>query len=122
MKKLILMTAFLVSSGCFAQAVGIERNELGTGTPGTSGFEQATPTLENDVYFAPQYMPGYPTASTIWPRVILVPCVKSGTTLKCQGYEWAPRMGRSEYLFFKPMIIPQASMTIKEVPVKVKKD
>lgn len=123
MKKLLALAALLFASASFAQSVGIQREVLGSGTPGSSGFERALPVLENDIYHAPQYMAGYPTAATIWPRVVEVPCTKVGDTLKCQGYEWLPKYGRGEYLFFKTVIQePVAPQIVKEVvPVIVER-
>lgn len=56
-------------------------------------------------YFEPQYLPYYPTAATIWPRVIEVPCVREKDgKLTCEGYNWTPAMGRGEYLFIMPKV------------------
>lgn len=104
MKKLIALAALLASTAAFAQNVGIGRVDLGSGVPGQGGHERAQQVLENDIYHAPQYMPGFPTAATIWPRVVEVPCTKLGDTLKCQGYGWQPKYGRGEYLFFKVVL------------------
>jgi hypothetical protein len=50
------------------------------------------------VWHVPQYLPGFPTAATIWPRVIILQCASD----LCSGYEITPEMGRGEYLFFVP--------------------
>jgi hypothetical protein len=84
--------------------VEISRMFLGSGEPGQPGFENAT-AVYNNVYHAPQYLPGFPTAATIWPRVIEVPCRQVGASLQCEGYHWTPRMGRGEYLYFTPVLI-----------------
>ncbi len=76
---------------------------LGSGEPGEPGFEKATPVY-NNIYHVPQYMPGYPTAAIIWPRVIEVPCRKVEAGLQCDGYNWTPNMGRAEYLYFMPVL------------------
>jgi hypothetical protein len=130
MKKLLFL-ALLLSGSAFAD-VSVLRNELGSGTPGLAGFESALPVGSPDILHAPQYMPFYPTAGTIWPRVIEVPCVRSVTGLKCDGYTWQPKLGRGEYLFIKPVVIEPAAPVIitkevpviiyKEVPVKHKKE
>lgn len=87
-----------------AQPVEIERSILGSGEPGQQGFENAVPVAD-DMYHAPQYLPGSPTAASVWPRVVRVNCRRSGTGLQCDGYQWTPAMGRAEYLFFVPVIV-----------------
>ncbi len=128
-KMLAFAAALLVASTAFAQEVGIVRNELGTGTPGTQGYERAVKVgPDSDYRHAPGYLPGHPTAATIWPRVVEVPCTKSGNALKCEGYTWQPKLGRGEYLFVKPVVIEAPQPVIvtntitKEVPVIVLKE
>lgn len=129
MKHLVMIAAML-SAPAFAAEVGVVRNEYGSGTPGTGGFERAVPVERNgEILHAPQYMPMYPTAGMIWPRVVEVPCTKTGDVLKCQGYTWTPKLGRGEYLFIKPVMVepavaqpPQVTTIIKEVPVIVLKE
>lgn len=123
MKKIFAIVVGLVlASSAIGAEVGIVRNELGSGTPGSGGFERAM-IWENDIVHAPQYLPYYPTAATIWPRVLELKCTKSGAVLKCPGYNWSPEMGRAEYLFVKPVVVedPQpvviTNTVIKEVPV-----
>lgn len=148
MKKHIIAFIMVVAATATASAqVAIERNTLGSGEQGVKGFENSTLVLDNDIYHAPQYMAAYPTAATIWPRVVDVQCIRVGTSvqalvdkngetrevisqpkLKCQGYEWTPKMGRGEYLFFRPQIVepePVAPVVeirertiIREVPQK----
>ena len=130
MMKFLITSLALAASSAFAQTVGIERTTLGSGTPGQYGFEQAQPVLENDIFHAPQYLPYFPTAATIWPRIIEVPCVKIGTTLKCEGYHFDGTY-RAEYLFFTPRIEAPApvvtkeyheTLILKEVPIKKPKE
>lgn len=141
-KHLTIMAAVVFLSATAAahilqNDVVIEREALGSGTPGLSGYERAVPVLENNIYHAPQYLPGYPTAATIWPRVIEVPCVRQQSGLKCQGYHWTPAYGRAEYLFFTPKVVEPVEpvvitkevivqsppkIILKEVPVKRKKE
>lgn len=84
--------------------VEIQRLYLGSGEPARPGYENATFVLDG-VYHAPQYLPGRPTAASIWPRVIDVPCTALATGgLRCQGYSWTPAMGRAEYLYFRPVM------------------
>lgn len=83
-------------------AVDIARRPLGSGEPEQPGYEKAEPVFDN-VFHVPQYLPGEPTAATIWPRVIQVLCTRTGEGLQCDGYSWSPSMGRAEYLFFTPV-------------------
>ena len=77
--------------------VSIERKLFGSGQPHAPGYENAV-LVVNDVYHAPQYLPGYPTSATIWPRVVVIQCANE----LCSGYEVTPELGRGEYLFFRP--------------------
>lgn len=86
-----------------AQAVQIERTPYGSGEPGQGGFESAV-VVENNIYHAPQYLPGSPTAASLWPRVVRVRCTQAPEGLQCDGYNWAEWMGRGEYLYFTPVI------------------
>ncbi len=123
----------------FAQSVTVQAHDLGTGVHVQAPTNAlALPVLQNDIYHVPQYMPAYPTAATIWPRIVDVKCTKQGDDLKCDGYEWLPEYGRGEYLFFRPVIdkpvapvvvaAPQIVPVIVErkvfieVPVKQKKE
>ena len=135
--KSLALVALLAASASFAQ-VSIKAEALGSGTPGTSGQVTAA-AVDATMYHVPQYMPAYPTAATIWPRVIEVPCTRISNGLKCDGYTWTPELGRAEYLFVKPVIrevvaVPTPTsviththtitkeITIKEVPVIVLKE
>ena len=125
MKRLI---TFTVLSGVMFSAlaqVGIMRNELGSGTPGAKGLENAV-QWGNDIYHAPQYMPGYPTAAILYPRVVDVECSREVTGLACKGYNWLPELGRGEYLMFRPVVKVEpdpkviTQLIIKEVPGPVR--
>ena len=109
----------LVAAAAHAE-VNIGRVIDGSGSPGNSiGVENAR-EVENNIFHAPQYMPNYPTAATIWPRVIDVPCVKNGDDLKCEGYHWTPDMGRGEYLFFTPVVKADTpEVIVKPIPEPV---
>lgn len=76
----------------------VERMNMGSGLQNARGTENAQPVGSLGVWHVPQYMPGYPTAATIWPRVIVIQC----TDDLCAGYEVTPELGRGEYLFFVP--------------------
>lgn len=104
MKRFIMLAALAAMSlTAMAQSVQIERKVLGSGQPGKSGYENAVP-LGNGTFHAPQYMPGFPTAATIYPRAVQVQCIEVGSKLACEGYHWLPEMGRGEYLEIVPKI------------------
>ena len=105
MKYIASILMLLVASVASAQ-VTIKSNEFGSGEPGSSS--QTATQWDNNLYHAPQYMAGYPTAATIFPRVIDVPCTKVAGKVECAGYNWLPEMGRAEYLLIRPIV--------KEVP------
>jgi hypothetical protein len=117
MKKLILALALVGLTGSvLAQQVNVGRNELGSGTPGMTGFELAG-KWDNNIFHAPQYMPGHPTAATLYPRVVDVECTKVATGLNCKGYNWLPELGRGEYLMIRPVLAPEPKVVEKMVPV-----
>jgi len=121
MKKLILALAVAGLTGSvMAQTVNVTREDLGSGQPGVAkGFENAT-QWSNDIFHAPQYMPGYPTAATIYPRVVDVECDKYDTMLACKGYHWLPEYGRGEYLMIHPVVkaVPKPEVVIVPGPVR----
>ena len=106
MKKLILSLIFIAFSGGALAQVAIERVPLGSGTPGSEGIENAT-QWDLDIYHAPQYMPGYPTASAIFPRAVAVFCVAKESGIQCKGYNWVSDMGRAEYLMIRPVMVKE---------------
>ncbi len=140
MRNIIIMAALAVSVTAFAAEVNVGKVQLGSGTPvsNASGFENAkivdNAKVENNTLHAPQYMPYNPTAATIWPRVVEVPCTKTASgDLNCAGYNWKPEMGRGEYLFVQPKVVEPVKSTVVlvpgpvrevfvEVPVKKKKE
>ena len=105
--------------------------QLGSGVPDGEKLTDAPPVMDG-MYHAPQYLPGNPTAATIWPRVVDVECTKTddlstgGNSLVCNGYNWSPDMGRGEYIYIRPRLkdepvppAPVAPIVIyKEAPVK----
>ena len=124
MKKLLLIVAALVASSAFAADVEVSRKDLGLGTPGTKlqnvGVENAKPVNTSpDVLHTPQYLAGFPTAATIWPRIVEVPCKESKGILACEGFHWTPNMGRGEYLFVTPKVVAEAPPKIIERTVLV---
>lgn len=112
MKKLILSVLLFACSGWALAQVTIDRIPLGSGVPGNEGQENAM-QWDMDIYHAPQYMPGYPTASTIFPRVISVSCMEKENGIHCRGYNWVREMGRAEYLMIRPVMVK-----VKEFPVQ----
>ncbi|HEY2255869.1 MAG TPA: hypothetical protein VGI11_09550 [Variovorax sp.] len=96
-----LSVCLVLACAAHAAAPGlrIERLPFGSGLQNATGIENAEPVGDLGVWHAPQYLPGFPTAATIWPRVVDVPCVKD----VCAGYSITPAMGRGEYLFFRKM-------------------
>jgi len=108
MKKLILPLVMAACSGWAAAQLSIDRTPLGTGTPGNDGVENAI-QWDDDIYHAPQYMPGYPTAATIFPRAVSVLCTKNASGIHCKGYNWLPEMGRAEYLMIRPVMTQDTS-------------
>jgi hypothetical protein len=113
--KFIAAAALAVTLAPAIGQVQIGRSPLGSGEPGQSGLENATLVFDN-VYHVPQYMPGFPTAATLWPRVVEVPCRRVGAGLQCDGYNWTPRMGRAEYLFFVPVLVSGTPVSITDPP------
>jgi hypothetical protein len=106
MKKLILPLLLLACCGYALAQVAVERVPLGSGTPGAAGVENATP-WDLDIYHAPQYMPGYPTAASIFPRAVSVFCVEKEKGIQCKGYHWSREMGRAEYLMIRPVMVKE---------------
>lgn len=108
MKKILTLVAMAVAAvPAFAQ-----NNLL------LNNADVATPVFDG-LWHAPNYMPQYPTAATLWPRVVEVPCktVAAGAALDCGVVTWTPAFegGRGEYVYLKPVAYP--APIIKEVPV-----
>lgn len=100
-KTVLLWTAVCcVGAASAAPTVNfrVERMAMGSGLQNARGTENAQPVGDLGVWHVPQYMPGYPTSATIWPRVVVLQCA----TDLCAGYEVTPELGRGEYLFFVP--------------------
>lgn len=139
MKKLLALAMMLLTFASVSIAapstpdLPVIVNQLGSGTPAPmiSVGTEAAKYVDDGYYHTPQYMPNFPTAATIWPRVVEVDCVNEKTGVVCDGYNWSPKMGRGEYLFVvprlkqavQPILVPVPGPTtvitvIKEVPVK----
>jgi len=122
MKEVFALCALLFSLFAYAQNVTVKNETLGSGRPGEIIGEAALPVdVRSGTHHAPQYMPGHPTAATIWPRAVEVPCVRAGDALKCEGYKYSPSMGRAEYLFVVPKLVetPEPVVVVKEKLVPV---
>ena len=125
----VLLTIGLVGFASAHETVVIN-NEEGIGTPaatGKLGTESAKVwDSTREIYHVPQYMPGYPTAAVIFPRVVDVECKQNGSTLLCKGYHLLPEDGRGEYLMIHPVVReePKPSVVVveKTVPVTVIKE
>jgi outer membrane protein OmpA-like peptidoglycan-associated protein len=121
MKKLLPLLLLVCASAVMAQATDLKalndqtglvqgfkiRNvPLGSGVPslqqGNVSFETAN-SLGNGMYTVPGFLPYYPTAATIWPRVVQVRCSADGM---CDGYSITPALGRGEYLYVQPIVVP----------------
>lgn len=88
----------------------VERLPFGSGTPAggvTTGTESAR-VVADGLYHVPNYLPGFPTAATIWPRELPVECdTESGEdSPHCTGYRVLPAVGRGEYIFVRPYAKP----------------
>jgi hypothetical protein len=93
-------------------SIAIEREPLGSGTP-SQGYvtgEEPARHVADGLYHVPNYLPGFPTAATIWPRVIPVDCTRDRQgKVACNGYPVLPETGRGEYLFVQPIerVVPE---------------
>lgn len=88
----------------------VERIPFGSGTPATAttlGTETAEIVVDG-LYHVPNYLPGFPTAATIWPRELPIECESDPFTggPSCTGYRVLPAVGRGEYLFIRPVMKP----------------
>jgi hypothetical protein len=136
MKTTALILLLVSSSAALADGpvVNLTKEQLGNAGPPAAAVtvgNEAALGVGDSMYHAPQYLPYHPTAATIWPRVVEVPCIKAEDgTLTCEGFHWLPEMGRAEYLFVIPKVKevpPPKVVTVEkkvfiEVPVKKKKE
>jgi hypothetical protein len=108
-KHIAALALALFSASALAADVEVSRKGTGSGTPAptltNAGVENAIPVNSSpDVLHVPQYLPGYPTAATIWPRIVEVPCTMTAGVKTCEGFRWTPALGRGEYLFITPVV------------------
>jgi hypothetical protein len=129
MKKLLILAVAAFCSLCQAQSgpdLQVENRLIGSGEQAVTNakrFTNAKLVGDYGVYHVPQFLPYYPTAATIWPRVIEVKCKGA----QCDGYDWTPDMGRGEYVYFRavqvavapaPVVLaapPPAPMPVKKI-------
>jgi hypothetical protein len=82
---------------------------LGSGVPveaGTPAPATAAHVAGNE-YHVPNHLPGHPTAATLWPRIVYVPCKRvesQAGEVECAGYDVSPLRG--EYVYLRPLIEP----------------
>lgn len=117
MKSLTTLAALAVAcSMCAAAERGVsqqdeyfnvERLPFGSGTPAPATSSGAQPAyyVVDGLYHVPNYLPGFPTAATIWPREVPIACEPDAETGKptCTGYRVQPAIGRGEYIFVRPV-------------------
>ena len=98
MRKLLVSLALVAVSTVASAQHNVQNALLGTGNDDaltTKSFE-----VYNDIYHVPQYMPGFPTAATIWPRVVKTKCTWTGRSMYCDAIRHADYGYRTEYLYF----------------------
>lgn len=124
-----ILTTVLLAAACHASAqtvkvragdsFDIERLPFGSGTPAqavTDGTEPARHVADG-LYHVPNYLPGFPTAATIWPRELPVECTSDAYGIpQCKGYEVLPAVGRGEYLFVRPVARVTPKPEVKPQP------
>ncbi|MEB0133942.1 hypothetical protein QN362_01210 [Actimicrobium sp. CCC2.4] len=88
-----------------ANGIEVTKMALGSGTPAMSTSGTETARLVGDgLYHVPNYLPGFPTAATIWPRALSLSCEPESAEdkLTCDGFQVIPALGRGEYIFVRP--------------------
>lgn len=102
-----LIAPLLTTIACADELVVVNETPLGNSVkqhPWASPVFENSESPYNDIKHAPQYLPYYPTAGVVWPRVEELQCREVSGAVVCDGYEWKPAMGRAEYLYVKPVI------------------
>lgn len=130
MKKIAAI--MLVAAGVGAQAqdgrLTVENSILGSGVNNVGN--SLAVEVHHGVFHVLQYMPGFPTAATLWPTVIKHNC--NIPNKDCELFDYKPSYGRAEYLFFRPFEEKESPVPVvnccekdrnpiviyKEVPVK----
>lgn len=109
MKKLIGLIVALASTAAFAE---------GTLMP---QIQNPAEPVADGYWHAPEYMPGFPTSATLWPRVVEVPCQEVSGKMMCDQINWTPDFGRGEYVYIKPYKKPAPVVVEVVKPVYVEK-
>lgn len=103
-----------------ANGIEVTKMALGSGTPALSTSGTETALLVGDgLYHVPNYLPGFPTAATIWPRALSLSCEPDAADgkLNCSGFEVIPALGRGEYIFVRPERKPAPPIVTAPAPV-----
>lgn len=104
MKSVLLAAVLAASLPAWAASNADVKNEfLGFGNEMTGAQPMEQVGEHEGIYHVPGYLPGHPTAATIWPRVVEVKCKKG----LCDGPQWTPALGRGEYLYVQAVHEPE---------------
>jgi outer membrane protein OmpA-like peptidoglycan-associated protein len=83
---------------------------LGSGIPGNEGSFSNAWSVAPGLWEVAGYLPYYPTAATIWPRVVQINC-NNGV---CDGYNVIPALGRGEYLYIQANVVSRPAAPTAE--------
>ncbi|HEX7635762.1 MAG TPA: hypothetical protein VF427_10840 [Noviherbaspirillum sp.] len=112
----ILLVALWSTAMAAAADLEVDRLPFGSGTPsvGETDTTQAAEHVADGLYHVPNYLPGHPTAATIWPREITLKCARERGTERrfCSGYSVVPTVGRGEYIFVRPEDAPEPPASV----------
>lgn len=117
MRKLFITVLLAVTSLAAGAQHVVENKLLGPGNfeiGNSSAFK-----VYGDLYHVPQFMPGYPTSATIWPRVIKTKCRFENRTVYCDPVRLSQYGDRSEYFFFTEKEKPTIETLIDNLFVRV---
>lgn len=117
MRKLFI-TVLLAFISLSASAQYVVDNKL----LGPGNFELgSSPAFKvlGDLYHVPQFMPGYPTSATIWPRVTKTKCRFETRTIYCDPVRLTQFGDRAEYLFFTEKEKPSVETLIDSLFIRV---
>ena len=106
MKKIILSLCFMIfAATAVAKEITVHGMAYGSNSQDLTITSAEETYPGSGLYSVPSYMPGYPTAGVIYPRVIDIKCIEAASgKVDCDGYNWSPSMGRGEYLLVHPVI------------------
>lgn len=117
MRKLFITVLLAVTSLAASAQYVVENKLLGPGNY-EIGSSPAFKVL-GDLYHVPQFMPGYPTSATIWPRVTKTKCRFENRTVYCDPVRLTQYGDRTEYLFFTEREKPTVETLIDNLSVRV---